>query len=311
MMQTMLEIDAKDHPVQVFDLKNKINALVRTTEYQNGLATWNNALIGGNGQTSLLGAWGSVVFNQDPHFFNTAQAAKIQDRWDSFDAQQAITVWCLVEGYNGGLVRQPELAIKTLREWWKNRNVQLGVLRGSTASVDTFDEVDGNRTVTVTTKMNFMPPDTLYSKATQKLWMLTPYGPARTDDSYGNVNAAFRKWVDSSANKTGIGARGARDTAWQVATDDDLVKLAIECGGSMGPGNDRDTFASALQQHGFHIPGPAGFKVAGQCRWPGSFDFRALCNVFVEGDSWDPNGRGPAYFLANRPIFPNDKFFYT
>jgi hypothetical protein len=88
LMQTMLEIDPKAHPVQVFDLKSKINALVRTTEYQNGLATWHDALIGGNGQTSLLGAWGSVVFNQDPHFFNTAQAAKIQDRWDSFDAQQ-------------------------------------------------------------------------------------------------------------------------------------------------------------------------------------------------------------------------------
>jgi hypothetical protein len=314
-MQTLLKVDAKAHPVQAFDLKNKIEALVRQPDYQIGPKTWHDALVGGNGQTSLLRAWGSVIFNQEGvHFFDSSQAAKIQARWECFDAQQAMTVWCLVEGYNGAVVPQPELAMSTLEEWWANRKVQLGVLRGCVNSVDTFEEVVNGKSVPVTTKMNCLPPDTLYSKATQKLWMLTPYGPVNTAGNAGELMAGYVKWTSSSANKTGIiGGRGVNPiTLWETASDDDIVKLGLECGGSLGPGHDRDTFAYALQQHGFRISDPAHFKVAGMCRYRGSLDdSRSLCNVFVEGDSWDPNGSGPAYFLSNRAIFPGDKFFYT
>jgi hypothetical protein len=127
--------------------------------------------------------------------FDAAQAAKIQARWDCFDAQQAMTVWCVVEGYNSGDIPQPDLAKATLEAWWANRNDQLRVLRGGVKTIDAFPEVVNGKSVIVTTKLNCLPPDTLYSKATGKLWMLTPYGPLNTAEDYGQFINGSYAWL--------------------------------------------------------------------------------------------------------------------
>lgn len=305
--RTLLQLDAKAHPFQALDLKRKILALVNDPDYQIGVQTWHDSLVGENGQSSLLRTWGSAIFNQDGlSIFDSSQAQKIQARWDSFDAQQAMTVWCLVEGYNGGLVPQPELANSTLETWWANRKDQLRVLRGCVKTVDQFTEVVNGKSAVVTTKLNCMPPYTLYSKATQKLWMLIPWGPIHADMNYVDFQDAARVWLQSPANKTGVNY-----WAWQPASDDEFVKLGLECGGLLGPGHDIDIFAEELKNHGFLIPDTASFKVAASCHSDVTAMPRVLCDIFVQRDNWDRNGPGPAYVLFNRVVVQSDNFFYT
>jgi len=312
MLQSLLKVDAKAHPLQALDLKHKIQTLIQQPDYQTGPQTWHDALVGANGQTSLLRAWGSAVFNQqNVNLFDASQASKIQARWDCFDAQQAMTVWCVVEGYNSGAVPQPDLAKATLNAWWSNRKDQLKVLRGCVKTVDTFPEVVNGKSVTVTTKLNCLPPYTLYSKGTKKLWMLIPYGPVNTDVNFGQFQNAYFAWLQSNANKTGIGNTGGIYYYWQPASDDDFVKFGLECGASLGPGHDIDIFADALKQHGFLIPDTAHFKVAGSCHSDVYGNPRALCDIFIERDSWDKEGSGPAYVLFNRGIYQGEEFFYT
>jgi TAT (twin-arginine translocation) pathway signal sequence len=313
MLQSLLKVDAKKNPAQVRDLKAKIQALVQGSDYQTGPQLWHDALVGANGQTSLLRAWGAAVFNQQGlSIFDASQAAKIQARWDCFDAQQAMTVWCVVEGYNSGRVPQPDLANATLDAWWENRKAQLRVLRGGVKTTDTFAEVLNGKSVLVTTKLNCLPPDTLYSKATGKLWMLTPYGPVNTADDYGPFFTAYMAWLKSKANKTGLGDGAVNYNYWEAASDDDIVKLGLECGGSLGPGHNLDVFSDALQQHGFLIPDTANFKVAGGCKSDNYADHRTICDIFIERDSWDKQGAGPAYVLFNHPFYPGQETpFYT
>jgi outer membrane murein-binding lipoprotein Lpp len=313
MLKNLLKVDAKANPAQVRDLKAKIQALVQDSDYQTGPQIWHDALVGSNGQTSLLRAWGSAVFNQQGvSIFDAAQAAKIQARWDCFDAQQAMTVWCVVEGYNSGDIPQPDLAKATLEAWWANRNDQLRVLRGGVKTVDAFPEVVNGKSVIVTTKLNCLPPDTLYSKKTGKLWMLTPYGPLNTAENYWQLFDGYIAWLKSDANKTGLGNGALTYKYWELVSDDDFVKLGLECGGELGPGHDNDHFADALKQHGFLIPDTAHFKIAGSCHPDNYADQRALCDVFIERDSWDKGGAGPAYLLFNHPFYPGQETpFYT
>jgi hypothetical protein len=215
-----------------------------------------------------------------------------------------MTVWCLVEGYNGGLVPQPELAKSTLQTWWANRKDQLRVLQGCVKTVDEFTEVVNGKSVVITTKLNCLPPYTLYSKASQRLWMLIPWGPVQTDMGYHDFVVAYEDWLESPANKTGL-----HNWPWTPATDDEFVKLGMECGGTLGPGQDIDSFLYVLQRHGFLIPQLAKVKVAGSCLTHNSSGGRVDCDIFVEGDSWDTNGPGPAYVLSTTSV-ESRNFFY-
>jgi hypothetical protein len=57
MLKSLLKVDANANPAQVRDLKAKIQALVQDSDYQTGPQIWHDALVGANGQTSLLRAW--------------------------------------------------------------------------------------------------------------------------------------------------------------------------------------------------------------------------------------------------------------
>jgi hypothetical protein len=73
--------------------------------------------------------------------------------------------------------------------------------------------------------------------------------------------------------------------------------------------HNNDNFADALKQHGLLIPDTANFKVAGSCHSSVYGDHRTVCDIFIERDSWDKGGGGPAYLLFNHPFYPGKEAY--
>ena len=118
---------------QIDQMKKLITDIIHN-DLLEALATWNNCLMGGANQTSVIKAWGTAVYTHYNPVFGPAAAQSIQAQWDFVDAQQALSVMYLVEYYNEqGL---PESAYNTINEWQQNRKAQLSLLCATTQTMD-------------------------------------------------------------------------------------------------------------------------------------------------------------------------------
>ena len=110
---------------QIDATKKLITDLIHS-DLLKALATWNNCLMGGANQTSVIKAWGTAVYTHYYPVFGPDAAKAIQAQWDFVDAQQALSVMYLVEYYNEQ--GMPESAFSTINEWQQNRKAQLALL---------------------------------------------------------------------------------------------------------------------------------------------------------------------------------------
>lgn len=311
--QHLLEATA---PNDIAATKEQIKVIVQGDEYATAMSTWHDALTGANGQTGLIAAWCRAVF-ASKKVFNADQADRIQRRWDAFDAQQALTCTYLVNSYNDN--GQPGLAASTLQLWWSNRRKQLAYLRGCSRATDVFPENQAGNVVNVTTKLNSLPPSSLYCKALNTMWYTDITGPYT---SFGDWN----HWTDKiDAVLVRNATKKTHWNGWHVPSSQDFITLARECGASIGEsGGSNDYFLTALQNNGFTLPTTAAQTqlttncgVVTKSYW-GDPASRVFCNNFVEGGTWQVGdfyqplkSNGPALYVYERSLGAGESYWYS
>lgn len=102
---------------------------------QSGLETWHDVLTGANGQTSLIRASSRAVFKKQS-IFNQRQVQIVQEYWEYFDAQQALTVSYLIDFLNA--TERHDETRTLISRWYRNRDAQLAEIRGCAAPIDVF-----------------------------------------------------------------------------------------------------------------------------------------------------------------------------
>jgi len=230
------------------------------------LAAWNNAMTGSHGTTSLIAGWSKVVASSGP-FFNRAMAARIQQQWAYFDAQQALSVTYLIEHYNA--TRQKSRVRPVLDAWMRNRQHQLTLLRGTFETSDTFPAIgaDGRKTVQ-TTRLRALPPNTIVDHKNLLMWYLAvgPYVPQGSETvdfdcpepgstiqpQQGAQDAASIAFTDLTVDTSKAVARATGVGMWQLPGSDDFEKMIAAAGGVAGTQN--DAFMMAMEAAGFTFP---------------------------------------------------------
>jgi hypothetical protein len=215
-----------------------------------GPDTWHQALSGLGGQTGLLEAWSKAVFQKASGWFGPSQAKAIQDQWDYFDSQQALTVNYLVEHYN--LNKEPQAAKDLLRSWAANRRAQIFMLRGAQRRSDTFTTIDdAGRATEVGTGVKILPPCTLIRNSL--MWCLAIPPRIQQFDNDAAFNGAAdqcQRMVEavtlvSTSDMTSIPVQ----TWWRIYDVDTMIWFMQDCGAALGGGS--DNFQAAMQRKGF------------------------------------------------------------
>jgi hypothetical protein len=270
--------------------KIEIAFAIENTTYQSGIETWHDVLTGANGQTSLIRAGSRAVFNKQS-IFNRRQAQIIQQYWEYFDAQQALTVSYLVDLLNA--TNRRDEAGTLISQWYTNRDAQLAKIRGCVAPVDLFPKIRGTAVVEQRTALNALPQGTLYSKATSLMWCTESFGPMPGKlipwSSWSKLNGNF----DSLVQKFVPGRSG-----WGIPNSDTTKNLLIECGFEQAGVN-------ALIAQGFAMNN-ANVRVLAGCTY-----VHADPLDVADCSSWGSNESGQLFILAARRLQSDDQFFYT
>jgi hypothetical protein len=258
------------------------------------LATWNNCLMGGANQTSVIKAWGTAVYTHYYPVFGPDAAKAIQAQWDFIDAQQALSIMYLVEYYNEQ--GMPESAYNTINQWQQNRKAQLALL---CAAVNVSDQVytltkgsDGKYSQTWDTfALRALPPGII--KVGDWLW---------SQDIVLQLPMLW--WLFPNDNwATGFPFPPDGSTGWYVPTlsllEDFLSKINAQIGQS------RDHFAGAVNAAGFksgsgtlvrslwfweHFPNPRRVRVGGDGSVTIDYsqpEWVYTAGYFIEDDSWN------------------------
>lgn len=280
----------KTSPSNAFATKVEIGLLLVDPDYQAGLHTWHNAMVGANGHTSLIAALSRAVFNKQP-IFNQQQASLIQQYWDYFDAHQALTVSYLMDHLNN--TKRHDDALNLLSTWYDNRTAQLALVRGGTRAVDVFPKASGKTVVTQQTPMNALPKSSLYSKSTGYVWFTNPLGPLpgrlfawdQLQNLVHNVNGLVQPLAPSPA-------------AWSMVGDDTMKNLAADCGVSQ---KGMQAFIDA----GFELDN-ARTRVLSTCTY-----VHADPIDVADCSSYGTNDDDKMYAFVARPLAPGEKFFYA
>jgi hypothetical protein len=261
--------------------------------YQSGLATWNDALMGTNGLTSLIVALSRAVFNKQ-QIFNQKQATLVQQYWDYIDAHQALTVSYIVDYLNA--TKRHDETTTLISTWYSNRAAQIALLRGVTRDVDVFPTIDGKTVSDVRTPLNALPKSTLYSRSTGFMWFTQPLGPAPGNilswASYSNLLGS----VDSLV-QTVVPSR----TGWGIPHGDGgdiMKKLAQDCGVDRGG-------VQAFIDSGFELDGP-GVRIVSTCNY-----VQADPVDVADCGAYGSDANAKVYFLAARELTSDDKLFYA
>jgi hypothetical protein len=268
-------------------------------------------MCGFNGNTSIIKAWGVVVYNNNP-LFGLAASQAIQKNWEWFDAQQAMTMNYLVERCNSSSLSR--LVPEKMERWRAYRLDQLALLRGMVKTTDIHYSIDvqTQRASSYLTLLKILPAGVLIDLETQVMWALNVGSPVRQDifwNNQGKDNTSGQAmWAANSAVRPSgctLGTSYATKTAaeywfffnsgqcvnWRIPKSDELLKLMTKCGGQVG-GSGADRFQAAMQGKGFNFP-------SGQVRlWTSSTSINygdcpnGRCDpnphyqVLVEGDDW-------------------------
>lgn len=270
--------------------KNDISNAINDPNYQSGIETWHDVLTGLNGQTSLIRASSRAVFNKQS-IFNQKQAQIVQEYWEYFDAQQALTVSYLIDSLNA--TDRRDEARMLISRWYRNRDAQLVGVRGCAAPVDVFPKITGTTVVEHRTPLKSLPARTLYSKATELMWCTQPFGPmpgrlialSNWQNVIRSVDPTVRQFVPSRSG-------------WSIFGEDTIRKLLIECG------FERDGVKALIAQ-GFTMA-DVNVRVLASCAAVHAEPIDvADCSSF----GTDPNGK--VFVLTARRLDQRDQFFYA
>jgi hypothetical protein len=240
-------------PAEVAAKKQDIAALM-DGDFLQGLATWNSALCGSSGQTGLLRAWNAAVGYRDlpsagqALLFGADASKAVQDQWDYLDAQQAMTVNFLVEHFNA--TGQPLQARQTVTDWSRNRQAQLGLLRGAVRPTDTFATIDENgQPVTVETPVKVLPPFTIVSLKSAMMWYLKIGAAVPQLQTNGLLAKEVAPMLAEAVHTTG-------KSGWSILDPDTIGPILYDCGGRNYQVKD------AMIARGFIVPaGPSGYAI--------------------------------------------------
>jgi hypothetical protein len=246
----------------VAGLKRDIAKLM-DADFLKGMATWNDALCGLEGQTAVLNAWGQAVAAKGMPFYTDDEAQKIDEHWGYLDAQQAMTVNFLIEHYNANKEAHDDSIVSdTLRAWQQNRVTQMKMLRGGRRPSDSFVTLgDDGKPVTVVTPLVCRPwfASLWLGPAGWYMWCsnIVPWGPLqptlKSDPYYCGVPGPNDKRLPNIVSETGL-------TGWQLVEEDLAVTLINSClPGSITDDNDQP--GPALQARRFQVPVGNDFRI--------------------------------------------------
>lgn len=248
-------------------------------------ATWNNALAGAAGTTSVLTAWNRVVHTHY-EFFGPDATNAIQKHWAYLDSQQAQAVMHCVEYLNDQ--GDHEGAVRTLADWQTNRTAQLGLLRGMRDAVDNFQWANPtDKTVsTVSTPVKSLPPNVVITTVPDGIRMfcliISAWVQHGESDDVSTFNGGLSPLENAVHWQTGC-------WNWSVMPIPELIDALNHFGGNVGGGG-ADYFADALKQHGFTVPD--GLRLWSDVTRdaygnPQNQDgYYGTRSIFVDGDSW-------------------------
>ena len=179
-------------------------------------------------------------------------AMAIQQQWNYFDAQQAMTVNFLVEQINlipnlsaEGRLRQQRALIE---EWTNIRQAQLALLRGCASPADDFPIIDGDLITYRRTMLPAPPPNCAIDKKSNKMWYLTLTEPFTLPPTASQFFAIFDGYTRSFAWRCGDQMWQMPD--WRMSTEADLVELVTHLGGG-AKWNEQHLFTGYLSYAGF------------------------------------------------------------
>jgi hypothetical protein len=171
---------------EIRSLKEEIRtALYGPNDLDAAMETWHNSMCGFNGNTSIIKAWGVVVYNNNP-LFGLAASQAIQKNWEWFDAQQAMTMNYLVERCNSSNLSR--LVPEKMERWRAYRLDQLALLRGMVKTTDIHYSIDvqTQRASSYLTLLKVLPAGVLIDLETQVMWALNVGSPVRQDIFWNN-----------------------------------------------------------------------------------------------------------------------------
>jgi hypothetical protein len=282
---------------------------LRDSAFLQSLETWNDALCGLSSQTGLIAAWNSRVRYFYAPLFEPASAKDIQDHWDLFDSQQALSVNFLVHYYYD--TNQPTQARATLATWLKNRNQQLTLLRGGTRQEDTayiFDPATCQLTQSTQTLKAF-PPMLICHLLDNQWWL---WG-LRVDAAYlQGLQEPGGSWTYPGTVFSWANQDNGLQLSWSYVTTPIAAAFLKACGGQLGIGYGdlytQEHWKSALTAKGFIFPaGRAGdflYSIARQGTVQTHDQGCYTWEIFGEAASrsqygqWDPNWDNLDWYLS-------------
>jgi hypothetical protein len=244
-------------------LRDRISEKLFDGDYLSGLQTWKGALLGYDAQSSsglIRGFSHAVYLRTKPMFgvelmnpmYGPDDAIAIQQQWDYFDAQQAMTVNFLVEQINlipnlsaEGRIHQQRALIE---EWTNIRQAQLALLRGCASPADDFPIIDGDQITYRRTMLPALPPNCAIDKKSNKMWYLTLTEAFTLPPTASQFFAIFDRYTRSFAWRCGDQMCQMPD--WRMPTEADLVELVTHLGGG-AKWNEQHLFAPYLSYAGF------------------------------------------------------------
>ena len=295
---------------------------------ERGLETWNNALLGLSGQTSILQASSNVIVARSGALYGPADAKKMQNRWDYLDAQQALTAMFLVERLNA--MGRPERAKAALRKWAENRKAQVARVYGGVRSVEDMVTLDaGGQRVSVRMTSPALPAHTLIQKRPVELgafkgklpmWYLTVGAPVPHHTvrcaRVGMLGCETPEWpaevlrAAAAANQQ-TGPHHYPFDSWRVIDEQGMTNLMVDCG---LPESDNKLgavkqFRDVLARNGFTLP-PGQLRLWTHLTLGGEEGSGRI--VMRDGDRSDAdrNPNATASLLLVRLMEKNEEYWY-
>ena len=323
-------------------IKAAIVQMLNEAQIDQAPEKWQTILCGSGGGTGLLEAWNRLVRANHP-VFGPAASQALQQHWQYFDAQQALSISHCVEllhaaddGTGGGAV-SPDVQ-RVYDSWRANRGMQLQTLRGMMAEyygvhadyADQMDWIVAGQRQTVMTPMKVLPQRAVIVEINGQLLMC--YMVLRGPITRGTTRADAMQMVMSYAIDAGFGTGVGGDDSFINNESDfgpysfimrgksEMVAILNALGGAVG--QDQDRFADALQAMGFtNMPGgqlrlwadgPVAFVPAHEGNPPRDEWAPA---VFVEGASWwnpstNPQDSAMLMLVRNMPDSEAANYWY-
>lgn len=292
---------------------DEIHYVLVDVDYSDGVRGWYNKLAGNPqaGAKGLIELFGRATQVHNNGFLNPATAKAVQDHFDYFDGQMAITAMFNLELFqaNGQRIE----ALQLISNWAQARSALLSIVRGGSRVADQSWVRNGADVQLQTTALHGLPPKTVFVPATGRLYYATVLGPVqlsyardkkRSYDGEPRSVLTFYplEWLRDQMNQnlaramqeTGLGPR----SQWSALTAHELGDLVTALPGGKTGGDDR--IIGPMQNVGFEIPSGQRQFLTNDIWYDhclncdGGHSSNLAHSVIVkEGGGWDFNGSGP------------------